>query len=92
MTSAKKSLADFKSAHDKSFIVPAKLKAALEKIGADAWEYETELQKLSGVPSQDIARFREQFNEYIVLVKQDGRERRVWAGSKALAAKMRDML
>lgn len=92
MATAKKSLADFKSAHDKSFIVPTKIKAALEKLGNDGWEYEHDFSKLAGVSSNDIAKFREQFNEQVIIIKSNGREQRVWAGSKALAAKMREML
>lgn len=89
---AKKTLADFKAAHDKSFIVPQRIKAGIEKIGADGWEYEADFVKLSGVNQNDIAKFREQFVDNVVLIKQDGRERRVWAGSKALATKLREML
>lgn len=95
MSSAKKSLADFKAAHDKSFIVPAKIKAGLEKLGADGWEYEIEFAKLAGVANHEISRFREQFADFIVLVKSSkssGYEKKVWAGSKALAAKMREMV
>lgn len=92
MASKSKSLADFKSAHDKSFIVPAKIKAGLDKLGSDGWEYELDFCKAALVSPNDIAKFREQFSEQVVLVKQDGRERRVWAGSKALATKMREML
>jgi hypothetical protein len=92
MSSSKKSLADFKTAHDKSYIVPTKIKAAIEKLGTDGWEYEQEFAKLSGVSSNDLAKYREMFSEQIVLIKQDGRERRAWAGSKSLANKMREMV
>ena len=89
---AKKTLADFKAAHDKSFIVPQRIKTALDALGKDGWEYEAEFIKSSGVNQNDIAKFREQFAEQVVLVRQDGREKRVWAGSVALANKLREML
>lgn len=92
MTSSKKSLADFKAAHDKSFIVPTKIKSGLEKLGADGWEYEADFIKIAGVSSNDIAKYRDAFSDQVLLIKQDGRERRVWAGSKAIATKMREML
>lgn len=95
MASSKKSLADFKAAHDKNFIVPKKINEGLAKLGADGWEYEPEFAKLTGVGSMDIAKFRDQFADYIVLVKSSkssGYEKKIWAGSKALAAKMREML
>lgn len=88
----KKSLTDFKAAHDKSFIVPTKIKAGLDKLGNDGWEYEVEFTKLAGVSVADISKFRELFAEQVVLVRNEGRERRVWAGSKSLAAKMREMI
>lgn len=93
MASAKKSLADFKSAHDKSFIVPTKIKAALAALGPDAWEYEVDFIRIAGISSQDVAKYRSQFEDHLVTVKNKAREdRRVWAGSKALAAKMREMV
>lgn len=92
MTIKQKSLADFKAAHDKNFIVPEKIKAGLAKLGNDGWEYEVEFGKMAGVGTNDIAKFREQFGEYVLLVKSEKRERRVWAGSKALANKMREMI
>lgn len=94
MTSKTKSLADFKAAHDKSFIVPSKIKTGLEKLGIDGWEYEPEFTKLCGLSTNDMAKYRSQFEDYIVLVgrtRDSSRERRVWAGSKALANKLREM-
>ena len=92
MTSKKKSLADFKAAHDKSFIVPNKIKAGLATLGTDGWEYESDFYKSAGVPPQDLAKFRQQFTDNVVIVKNNGKELRVWAGSKALADKMREMI
>lgn len=88
----KKTLADFKAAHDKSFIVPQKIKAGIDALGKDGWEYEAEFIKSSGVNQNDISKFREQFTDFVVLIRQDGREKRVWAGSKTLADKLREML
>lgn len=87
-----KSLADFRAVHDKSFVVPNKIKAGLEKLGNDGWEYEADFIKLCGLNINDFGRFRDQFGDNIVAFKQDGRDRRIIAGSKALAAKMREML
>lgn len=83
-----RSLADFRAAHDKNFIVPAKIKAALKALG-DGWEYEAQFIRLAGVSQSDMGNFREQFSEYIVIVD---RTKRVWAGSKATAARLRDMV
>lgn len=87
--SAGKSLADFRSAHDKSFIVPQKILAALKALG-DGWEYEIQFMKMAGLCTTDFALYRDQFEEHIVVV--NGRNpKRIWAGSKDLARKMREM-
>lgn len=90
-TTKKKTLNDFRAAHDKSFAIPAKIKAALESLGKDSWEYEAEFMRRVGVGTGDFARFRDKFDEFCVSVPGNGRSKRVWAGSKALADKMREM-
>jgi hypothetical protein len=85
---AGRSLADFRAAHDKGFIVPARIKAALEKLG-DGWAYEIEFCKLAAIGIADLANFRDQFADHVVLVE---RTKRVWAGTKGLAAKLREMV
>lgn len=89
---AGKDLAAFRANHDKSFIVPNRIKEGLEQLGNDGWEYEIDFIKLCGLNINDFGRFRDQFSDNIVAFKQDGRDRRIVAGSKALAAKMREML
>lgn len=88
-----KSLEEFRSAHDKNYIVPRKIKEALAKLG-DGWEYESEFMKLAGLSTTDLVTFREQFEEYIVLVKVNGTSHRknVWAGTPAFASKLRNMV
>lgn len=90
--STAKSLADFKAAHDKSTIVPGKIKAGLEGLGKDGWEYEADFVKRCGVSVNDFSRFREQFNDYYVSIGGDRSGKRAWAGSTALADKMRSLL
>ena len=87
--SAGKSLSDFRAAHDKGFIIPRRIKDALEQLG-DGWEYEVPFAKLAGVSLTDLSVFREQFAQYIVVVKRDGK--RAWAGTPAVAEKMRGMV
>lgn len=91
---ATKSLADFRTAHDKSTVVPAKIKAALAKLGKDSWEYEPEFAKNCGVSPVDFAAFRDQFAEYVVELPaaQGRRGKRIWAGAPALAEKMRELV
>lgn len=93
MTAVKKSgrtLNDFRAAHDKNFIVPNKIRAALEKLG-DGWEYEMEFMRLAGICTTDLATFRDQFGDHIVSTGGKN-PKRVWAGTKALATKLREMV
>lgn len=87
-----KNLGDFRALHDKSFVVPNKIKAGLEKLGKDGWEYEAQFQKLCEVNNIDFARFRDQFIDFWIVVGGERQGKRVWAGSKATAEKMRAML
>ena len=88
---AAKTLADFRSAHDKNVIVPAKIRKALaelEKAGAENWSYEADLIKLAGISQTDMSMFREQFAEHIV--ETSGKtNKRVWFASAKVAAKVR---
>jgi hypothetical protein len=87
-----KTLDDFRSAHDKNYIVPKKIKDTLAKLG-DSWEYEIDFIKLAGVSTTDLVSFREQFDGHIVAVRVNGASHRknVWAGTLAFAAKLREM-
>lgn len=94
MTAAKKpagkSIDEFRAAHDKDFIVPQKITAALEALG-DSWEYELAFLKLAGLSTSDLAAYRNQFEKYIV--ETGGRaSKRAWCGSPALATKLRAMV
>lgn len=85
-----KTLADFRAAHDKSFIIPQKIREALKKLG-DGWEYELDFMRLAGLSVTDLANFREQFEGHIVVA--NGRNpKRVWFGNERIAAEARKMV
>ena len=84
-----KTLADFKSAHNRDTIVPQKIKQALTMLGRGGWEYELAFSKMAIIHLSDLGNFRDQFADYIVELKGG---RRAWAGSVALAKQMRSML
>lgn len=82
-----KDLEAFRAFHDKSFIVPKKIKEGLTKLG-DSWLYEAEFMKMCMLSQADFAAYRDQFSEFFVDV--GGRNpKRVWAGTKAFATKLR---
>jgi hypothetical protein len=88
-TKVGKSLADFRASHDKDFIVPTKIRRALSELG-EGWVYESDLLRLAVVSVSDLALYRDQFSSHWLVVDRSGK--RVWAGSKALADKMREMI
>lgn len=93
MAKAKKSLADFRAVHDKSVIVPGKIKAALDamaKDGPDNWEYEADFLRRAGVANSDVGGYREQFKDHVVQV--GGKQpKRVWVATVKAAAKFREV-
>lgn len=90
---AGKDLEAFRSAHDKSYIVPRRIKEALAALG-ESWEYEGEFIKRCGLSQIDFAMYREQFADFYVDTGGSHRNRgkRAWAGSKAFASKLREIL
>ncbi len=78
-----KSLADFRAKHDKSIIVPAKIKAALDamaKEGADNWEYESDFTRRASISQGELGTYRDQFKDHVVMV--GGRNpKRVWVAT-----------
>lgn len=83
-----RTLSEFRQTFDKDYIVPTRIRSGLAELGSDGWEYEAQFAKICGLPLSDLGNYREAFLEFVVTI----RERRAWAGSKAMAAKMRSML
>lgn len=87
--------ADFASAHIRATRTPNKIRAALAHmlaIGAEHWEYETELQRPPySISQRDLIDFRDQFKANWVLTEvNDGRDpKRVWFGDPKVAARYR---
>ena len=92
-----RTVADFKTAHDKDVIIPAKIKATLEsaaKIGPEHYLYESELVTMTGISQTDFGRYKGQFEAHVVEIDHEGGRRlsskkRVWFPDKKLAAKLR---
>ncbi len=81
---------DFRGAHDKSFIVPKKIREGLEQLGG-AWEYESDFMRRCGLSTTDFSRYRDPFEEYIVNTTGKS-AKRVWAGTADFAAELREMV
>ena len=89
-----KTLADFRATHDKSVIIPAKIKAGLGALlseGRENYEQEAEFTKRIGVSQTDMGRFRSEFADHVV--ETGGKApKKLWFADKAVAAKARNYL
>lgn len=89
---AGRTIDEFRASHDRSFIVPNKIRAGLQALG-DGWAYEGDFVKLAGISLTDLGAYRGKFEEFVVTLKGSVHNgRKAWAGTKATAAKMREML
>jgi hypothetical protein len=78
---------DFRSKYDKSFIVPRRIKEALQKLGPTRYLPEADFTRLAGISQTDMAAYRALFeDDYVVVVE---RTKRLWCGSKTLASEFR---
>lgn len=86
-----RTLSDFRAAHDRNVIVPARIRKALgdmEAENSENWCYEADLIKAAGISQTDVGMFREQFADHVV--ETGGRNtKRVWFASAKVAAKVR---
>ncbi len=81
---------DFRKAHDKTFIVPKKITEGIKSLGKEGWAYEREFLAICSLSTTDMARFRDEFEEFIV--KTPGKApKRIWAGSTEFAEELREM-
>jgi hypothetical protein len=87
MSKKVKTFDDFKPVHVKSHIIPAKIKAGIEALTPAGWEYEAEFYKANAIGNMDGAVYRGGFEDFIITVNSG--KKRIYCGSKALAAKMR---
>lgn len=83
-----RTLADFVNENDRNIVVPRKIEAALARIGTQ-WRKAVEFQKESGVSLIELNAFRDQYLDYIVVVRKDGKPSDIWFGDKDAAAEAR---
>lgn len=91
----KKDLSTFRASHDRSVIVPNKIRAALAELekseGAEAWEYEAEFIRRAKLSQSDIGTFRDQFTAHVVdTVGNKGK--RIWFAQAKVAKAARETL
>ena len=87
-----KSLTEFRAQYDKDYVIPKKINEGIEKLGPEGWEYELPFMKLCNTGPTDFGRYRDQFAEFYVEMQGTRSGKRIWAGSKEFAQKLREMV
>lgn len=97
ITKTKKTLADLAAIHDRTVVVPNRIRAAIEalKASGDEWAYEADFMLLVKPPisGMDISRYREQFTDFwaeLPTTNGKGSIRRAWFPTKAAANKWKE--
>lgn len=85
------SLSDLDNQYNPNVIVPAKIKAALAKLGDNAMT-SINFQKEAGVTTLQLSQFAEQFESFQVVVRDNGKPKTLWCGSEAFAKKVKERL
>lgn len=83
-----KSLEQFRAAHDKNFIIPAKIQAGITKLGAKGWEYWGEFLRINTISVSDGRSYAAKFEGFMLTVEKKS----IICGSTALAKQMRNMV
>lgn len=83
----------FRENHDRAFIVPKRIRDGLESLG-DSWEYEAEFIRRCNVASHEFANYRDLFKDFCIETPSTNgaRGKRVYAGTRTFAAKLRAAL
>jgi hypothetical protein len=85
------SLSDLDNQYNPNVIVPAKIKAALAKLGDNAMT-SINFQKEAGVTTLPLSQFSEQFESFQVVVRDNGKPKTLWCGSESFAKKVKERL
>lgn len=93
--SAKKSqgmsLEDLDNKFNPNVIIPKRIKEALVKLGDNAMTVE-DFRKFSNVSTTQLAMFSSQFEDFQVIVRNEGKPKTLWCGTKAFATKARERI
>lgn len=84
----KMSLEDIRSKHDLDYIIPQAIEKAIEKLGEEYSLYELDFCKLAGISTSNIAKYRDQYEEYW-CTPRDSKTTRIWCGSVEMANSVR---
>ncbi len=74
-----------------SVIIPAKIKAGLDKLGENAMN-SIDFAKLAEVSTLQLTQFGEQFEDFQIPIKENGKLKLHWGGTPAFVRKARERL
>ena len=90
--------AQFRALHDKTVIVPNKIRAALKKlidVGPEHFAYDEEFRQLCGLQAAELAAYRDQFKRHWFMtagLTKSSNQKRVWFGDAKVADRLRPEL
>jgi hypothetical protein len=84
-------LEDLDNKFNPNVIVPKRINEALVKLGDNAMTVE-DFRKFSNVSTTQLALFSSQFEDYQVTVRDNGKPKTLWCGTKAFAKKARERI
>jgi hypothetical protein len=84
-----KTAAQWREVHDRSVIIPRKIRAGFKSLGAH-WEYHNEFAELCGISSQELSGYidHEEFPEHWLMTGGKN-PKRCWCGTEELAFDLR---
>lgn len=85
------SLDDLDNKFNPNVIIPRRINEALVKLGENAMTSE-DFRKFANVSTTNLAMFSAQFEEYQVTVRDSGKPKTLWCGTKAFAKKARERI
>lgn len=85
------SLDDLDNKFNPNVIIPKRINEALIKLGDNAMTVE-DFRKFSNISTTQLAMFSSQFEDFQVTVRDGGRPKVLWCGTKAFAKKARERI
>jgi len=85
------SLEDLDRQYNPNVIIPARIKAALAKLGDTAMT-SVNFAREAGVTPLQLAQFGDQFEGFQLIVRENGKAKTLWCGTEAFARKARERL
>jgi CRISPR/Cas system CSM-associated protein Csm2 small subunit len=84
-------LTDLDNKFNPAVIIPKRIEAALKKLGDNAMTA-LDFARAANITTNQLAEFGDEFEDYQIGVRDNGKIKKVWCGTKEFAAKARERL